>query len=85
MDIKYLNYLSIAKKKNITKAAEALYISQSSLSQYLARLEQDIGAELFVRTKGKLVLTTAGKLYLDAASEVVIRLEIVCTVIVFII
>ena len=72
MDIKYLNYfIEIAKKKNITKAAEALYISQSSLSQYLARLEQDIGAELFVRTKGELVLTTAGKLYLDAASEVV--------------
>ena len=72
MDIKYLNYfIEIAKKKNITKAAEALYISQSSLSQYLSRLEQDVGAELFVRTKGEMVLTTAGKLYLDAAREVV--------------
>lgn len=70
MDIKYLNYfIEIAKKKNITKAAEALYISQSSLSQYLARLEQDIGAELFVRTKGELVLTTAGKLYLDGGKR----------------
>ncbi len=72
MDVKYLNYfIMIAKKKNITKAAEALYISQSSLSQYLARLEQEVGAELFMRTKGELVLTTAGKLYLDAAQEVV--------------
>ena len=71
-DTKYLNYiLTIAKKQNITKAAEELYISQSSLSQYLARLEQEIGVPLFIRAKGKLELTEAGKLYVQAAERVI--------------
>ena len=50
MDTKYLKYvLTIARKKNMTKAAEELYVSQSSLSQYLSRLEQEIGVPLFIR------------------------------------
>lgn len=53
MDTKYLKYvLTIARKKNMTKAAEELYVSQSSLSQYLSRLEQEIGVPLFIRAKG---------------------------------
>lgn len=69
---KPLDYiLTIARKQNITKAAEELYISQSSLSQYLAKLEQDIGVPLFIRAKGKLELTDAGKLYVQAAEKVI--------------
>ena len=61
MDTKYLKYvLTIARKKNMTKAAEELYVSQSSLSQYLSRLEQEIGVQLFIRAKGELLLTPAG-------------------------
>ena len=53
LDTKYLNYiLTIARRKNMTKAAEELYVSQSSLSQYLSRLEQEIGDPLFIRAKG---------------------------------
>lgn len=48
MDVKYLNYiLAIAKHKNMTIAAEELFVSQSSLSQYLSRLEQELGTPLF--------------------------------------
>lgn len=72
MDIKYLNYiLTIAKKRNMTKAAEELYVSQSSLSQYLAKLEQELKTPLFFRAKGELILTPAGELYIKAAQEVV--------------
>ena len=72
MDTKYLNYiLTIAKKQNMTKAAEELFVSQSSLSQYLTKLEAEIGAPLFIRAKGKLELTEAGKLYIDAARKVI--------------
>lgn len=72
MDVKYLNYiLAIGKMKNITKAAKELYVSQSSLSQYLARLELELGTPLFIRAKGELTLTPAGKLYMEAAKEVV--------------
>ena len=44
LDVKYLNYiLAIANRHNMTKAAEDLFVSQSSLSQYLSRLEQELG------------------------------------------
>ena len=63
MDTKYLKYvLTIARKKNMTKAAEELYVSQSSLSQYLSRLEQEIGVQLFIRAKGELLLMDTDKL-----------------------
>ncbi len=72
MDTKYLTYiLAIAKKKNMTKAAEELFVSQSSLSQYLSKLERGLGTPLFYRSKGSLSLTPAGELYVAAAREVV--------------
>lgn len=72
MDVKYLNYiLAIASRRNMTKAAEDLFVSQSSLSQYVSRLEQELGTPLFFRTKGELSLTPAGGLYVEAAQNVI--------------
>lgn len=72
MDTKYLTYiLTIAKKQNMTKAAEELFVSQSSLSQYLSKLENELGTPLFYRSKGRLTLTPAGELYVEAAANVV--------------
>ncbi|SDW83907.1 DNA-binding transcriptional regulator, LysR family [Acidaminococcus fermentans] len=71
MDTRHLQYiLTIAQKQNMTKAAEELFISQSSLSQYLAKLEQEIGVPLFERTRSKMLLTPAGELYVEAARQV---------------
>ncbi len=72
MDVRYLNYiLEIARQKSITKAASVLYVSQSSLSQYLSKLEQELGTPLFVRKKHDLDLTPAGHLYVEAAKSVI--------------
>ncbi|MDO4268356.1 MAG: LysR family transcriptional regulator [Eubacteriales bacterium] len=72
MDIKYLNYiLAIASRRNMTKAAEDLFVSQSSLSQYVSRLEAELGTPLFIRNKNELTLTPAGVLYTEAAQKVV--------------
>lgn len=72
MDVKYLNYiLAIANRHNMTKAAEDLFVSQSSLSQHLSRLEQELNTPLFTRSKNELTLTPAGQLYVDAAKQVV--------------
>lgn len=72
MDVKNLRYvIQIAERKNITKAAGDLYISQSSLSQALSRLEQELGVPLFYRVRGELVMTPAGELYVEAAKKVV--------------
>lgn len=72
MDVKYLNYvLAIAGRRNMTKAAEDLFVSQSSLSQYISRLEQELGTPLFFRNKSDLSLTPAGELYVEAARKVI--------------
>ena len=36
-------FLTIARERNITRAAEKLFITQSSLSQHLSKLEQELG------------------------------------------
>lgn len=71
MDTKYLNYMIvIAEEQNMTKAAKKLYVSQSSLSYYLSKLEQEIGIPLFIRAKNRLIPTPAGEMYVNAAHEV---------------
>lgn len=72
MEVKYLKYIiAIANERNMTKAAEKLFVSQSSLSYYLSKLEQELGSPLFFRQKNELLPTPAGQLYLEAAQEVI--------------
>jgi len=61
----YNYFLEIEKQRNITKAAETLFISQPSLSKYLNKLERELGVTLFDRSVSPLKLTRAGVLYLD--------------------
>lgn len=56
-------FLTIAQENSISRAAEKLYISQSSLSQYLAKLENGLEVKLFDRTTNPIRLTEAGKIY----------------------
>lgn len=57
----YIN--AILKNNNIRKAAKELYISQPSLTQYITRIENDIGAKIINRTKTPYTLTQAGVIY----------------------
>ena len=50
-------FLSICQHKSISKAAEALYIGQSSLSTRLKTLEETLGTPLLLRGKGKREVT----------------------------
>lgn len=54
-NIKYL--LKVAELKSITKAANQLYVSQSTVSLSIKQLEEELGFELFIRKKGKSQLT----------------------------
>ncbi|MDO4265420.1 MAG: LysR family transcriptional regulator [Eubacteriales bacterium] len=72
MDIRQLNYFTvIAEEKNISKAAERLFISQSALSQQLAQLENILGTTLFLRRRGALELTEAGQIYLNSVYHII--------------
>lgn len=71
MDFKDLSYvLAIAKHQNITKAAEALYITQPTLTKFLQNLERDLGQKLFKRLGNRYVLTYAGERYTAKAAEI---------------
>ena len=50
----YEYFVAIVDEGSLTKAAEHLYVSQPSLSQYLKRLEANLGVELFDRSASPL-------------------------------
>lgn len=64
MEMKFVTYfLAIAKYRNLSKAADYLYVSQSTLSQFLAKEEQEMGVRLVSRNRNELTLTYAGEMY----------------------
>lgn len=70
MDLHYLEYIiEIANMHSISRAAENLFITQSTLSQYLSRLEYELGVSLFERRRNEMTLTPAGKLYVAACEQ----------------
>lgn len=67
----HLNYFwHVAKIGNLTKAAEALHISQSALSVQIKLLEESIGNQLFTRQNRKLLLTDAGNITFSYAESI---------------
>ena len=72
MEIRVLEYfLMVAKEKNITKAANALNITQPTLSRQLSQLEDELGKQLFIRGKRQIQLTEEGILLKRRAEEIV--------------
>jgi len=69
---KTLEYIiTLARTGSMTKAASELYVSQSSLSQFLKNEEINQGQKLFIREKGVYTPTKAGKIYIDYAEKII--------------
>lgn len=76
MDIDTLKHFHyIATYKNITKAAENFYISQSTLSRQMMALEDELKVTLFIRDNRKFELTEAGKVFLNECSLLITHIE----------
>ncbi len=60
-----LYFREVVLEENISRAAEKLYISQPALSNAIARLENDVGAELIERRGNRIVITAAGKRFAE--------------------
>ena len=55
LDLRVLNYfLTVAREESITHAAEALHLSQPTLSRQLRDMENMLGKELMIRGPGAL-------------------------------
>ena len=71
MNLKQLKYvLVLSETKSFSKAAEVLNISQPSLSQYIKKIEKEVGLDLFVRSGGNVRISEAGKVYIDASRKI---------------
>ena len=58
MEIRVLKYfLLVAREENITKAANLLHLTQPTLSRQLMQLEEELGVQLFRRSKHRIILT----------------------------
>lgn len=70
MNLKEVEYIvKIAEERNVTRAAEKLFITPSALNQQLIHLEKEIGTPLFFRARNGWTPTEAGEVYLTAARE----------------
>lgn len=66
MNLKQFKYvLTLANEHSFSGAADVLNITQPSLSQYVKKIEKEIGAKLFDRTNGDVRLTDAGRAYVE--------------------
>lgn len=71
MNTKQLRYVQVlAQMGSFSRAAEALNISQPSLSQYIKKIEREIGLPLFDRTESDVRLTDAGEVYIDEGRKI---------------
>ncbi|MEA5091826.1 HTH-type transcriptional regulator CysL [bioreactor metagenome] len=74
MDIKELNYIiAIAEEGSISRAAERLYMAQSSLSQFLSKYEKELHTKLFMRTANGVRATYSGDLFVQRAKQMLVN------------
>ncbi|MDE6660640.1 MAG: LysR family transcriptional regulator, partial [Anaeroplasmataceae bacterium] len=72
MELRELKYfMAVAKEESISKAAEALFITQPNLSRQMQNLEKEIGQPLFIRGSRRITLTDAGRLLYKRAEEII--------------
>lgn len=72
MDLRRLTcFLAVAEELNFSRAAQRLHMSQPPLSQQIRLLEQEMGAQLFERSRRAVALTAAGLLLQEKARQIV--------------
>lgn len=71
MELRTLRYfLEIAREENMTRAAQRLHVTQSTLSKQLRALEEELGRKLFVRHSFSIELTAEGVLLRQRAEDI---------------
>ncbi|HEX4160371.1 MAG TPA: LysR family transcriptional regulator [Rhizomicrobium sp.] len=77
MELRHLRYfVAVAEEGSLTVAARRrLHTAQPSLSRQIRDLEQELGAQLLIRSAGGVALTCAGRVFLDHARLALAEVE----------
>jgi len=62
-------FLEVARRGNVSRAAEAMFVTQPTLTARLHALERELGEPLFARTRRGMRLTDAGRAFLPYAER----------------
>ncbi len=69
-DNKLLTLITLAEKKNFTRTAETLSLTQPAVSHQIQQLETELGAALVIRNKNEIILTEEGKIAVEFAKKI---------------
>lgn len=76
MDSRDLEYvMAIARTGSFSQGAQMLFISQPALSQYIRRLEKNLGVTLFYRNRNKVELSPAGAYYVKKGQAILRQMQ----------
>src|SRR3569832_2105911 len=76
MELRHLRYFtSLAECLSFTRAAERVHVTQTTLSNQIKQLEDELGHELFERIGKRVVLTEAGETFLSYASKALLEVD----------
>ncbi len=79
MELQQIRYFkALAENGNLTKTADRLHITPPTLSNSIARLEDELGTQLFDRVRGRLYLNEMGKAFLESSRTVISVLDSSC-------
>ncbi|WP_102348886.1 LysR family transcriptional regulator [Bacillus sp. Marseille-P3661] len=76
MEIHQLEYvIALSKYMKFSLAADEISVSQSTLSDQIKKLENELGVQLFIRSTRKVQLTSAGEDFLAYAKRIISEIE----------
>ena len=77
MELRQLRYFaSVAETKSFSEASRVLNVTQSTLSQQIKQLEDELGVTLFERSSHHVGLTDVGEVFLPEAKQTLRSAEV---------